>query len=372
MELKEAVEGRTHIFVPEQDEKSAFPPGTAPVFYNQRMEINRDGTVLLISVIRPSDYIDAMGATGIRGLRIANECGIPVTINDRNPHAFEIILKNARSLGLDNIRVTGEDANVLLSGNRFDAVDIDPFGTPAPFVDSAVRASKRFLFITATDTAPLCGAHKKAGIRRYFLHPLNTEYHAEVGLRTLLGFTARETVKYDMGLVPLFCFSHEHFVRLHLKMVRGARAADRTVASMGYIMQCPGCPYRRDVGGLIPEEYHCEYCGSTLIPVGPLWIGGLQSPEILDSMLGNLSLFTFTHPDELAGIITLCRDELQVPGFYDYHQLAKREHCSPIPLETLLTSLHEEGYPATRCHYLGTGIKTTAPLPLILSIIRGD
>ena len=336
------------------------------------MEINRDSTVLLLSVVRPSDYIDAMGATGIRGLRIANECGIPVTINDRNPAAFDIILENAHILGLDNVRVTREDANVLLSGNRFDAVDIDPFGTPAPFIDSAIRASRRFLFITATDTAPLCGAHKKAGIRRYFSNPLNTEYHAETGLRTLLGFVVRETVKYDMGIFPLFCFSHEHFVRLHLRLVRGARAADRTIGSMGYIMQCPACPFRKEVQGLIPGEDHCEYCGSPLVPVGPLWIGGLQAPEILDSMLGNLPSFSFTHPDELKRIITLCRDELPVPGCYDYHQLAKHEHCSPIPMETLLASLHEEGYPATRCHYLGTGIKTTAPLSLILSIIRGE
>jgi tRNA (guanine26-N2/guanine27-N2)-dimethyltransferase len=371
MELKEAVEGSTRILIPEQDEESAFPPGTAPVFYNSRMAINRDGTVLLLSVIKPSDYLDAMGATGIRGLRVANECGIPTTINDRNPRAFDMILENARALGLCDVLVSREDANVLLSGNRFDAVDIDPFGTPAPFIDSAIRGSRRFLFITATDTAPLCGAHKKAGIRRYFSNPLNTEYHAEVGLRTLLGFAVRETVKYDMGVVPLFCFSHEHFARLHLRLIRGARAADRSIAETGYIMQCPECPYRKTVQGLIPGEHRCEYCGAVLIPVGPLWIGGLQSPEILDAMLENLPSFSLACPGELEGIITMCRDELPVPGFYDYHQLAKREHCSPIPLEALLASLHAEGYPATRCHYLGTGIKTTAPLPLILSIIRG-
>ena len=193
-----------------------------------------------------------------------------------------------------------------------------------------------------------------------------------MGLRTLLGFTVRETVKYDTGVVPLFCFSHEHFVRLHLRLVRGARAADRSISLMGYIMQCPACPSRKGVQGLVPEEHFCEYCGSRLVPIGPLWTGGLQAPEILDCMLGNLPAFSFTHPDELKRIVTLCRDELPVPWCYDYHQLAKHEHCSPIPMETLLNSLLDKGYPATRCHYLGTGIKTTAPLPLVLSIIRGE
>jgi tRNA (guanine26-N2/guanine27-N2)-dimethyltransferase len=372
MELKEAVEGSTQILIPEQDEDSAFPPGTAPVFYNKRMAINRDATVLLLTVVRPSDYIDAMGATGIRGLRVANECGIETTINDRNPRAVAMIRNNVQTLGLGNVRVTCEDANVFLSGNRFDAVDLDPFGTPAPFIDSAVRATKRFLFVTATDTAPLCGAHKKAGIRRYFSNPLNTEYHAEVGLRNLLGFVARETVKYDIGIVPLFCFSHEHFVRLHLRLARGARAADKTIGEIGYIMQCPDCAYRTDVRGLVPPGQRCEYCGAPLITAGPLWTGGLQSPEILGAMLASLPSMPLAATGELGKIIALCREELPVPWCYDYHQLAKQEHCSPIPIERLLSSLHEGGYPATRCHYLGTGIKTTAPLPLILSIIRGD
>ncbi|HTY16031.1 MAG TPA: tRNA (guanine(10)-N(2))-dimethyltransferase [Methanoregulaceae archaeon] len=372
MELKEAVEGSTQILIPEQDENSAFPPGTAQIFYNRRMAINRDATVLLLSVARPSDYVDAMGATGIRGLRVANECDIETTINDRNPRAVSMIQTNVQALGLGNVHVSCEDANVLLSGKRFDAVDIDPFGTPAPFIDSAVRATRRFLFVTATDTAPLCGAHKKAGIRRYFSNPLNTEYHAEVGLRTLLGFVARETVKYDRGIVPLFCFSHEHFIRLHLRLTRGARAADRTIGEIGYIMQCPDCAFRKEVRGLVLEGHRCEHCGATLIPVGPLWTGGLQSCEILDAMLSCLPSMHLTASVELEKIIVLCREELPVPWCYDYHQLAKQEHCSPVPLGHLLSSLHARGYPATRCHYLGTGIKTTAPLPLILSIIRGD
>ena len=94
MELIEAVEGSTRFFIPGQDEDSAFPPGTAPVFYNRRMELNRDATVLLLQVVHPEDYIDTMGATGVRGLRVAQECGIKVTINDRDTRAVDLIRKN--------------------------------------------------------------------------------------------------------------------------------------------------------------------------------------------------------------------------------------------------------------------------------------
>ena len=372
MELIEAVEGSTRFFIPGQDEDSAFPPGTAPVFYNRRMELSRDATVLLLQVLHPSDYIDTMGATGARGLRIAQECGINVTINDRDPRAVDLIQKNIAHLSLENVTVTKSDVNVLLSGHRFDAVDLDPFGTPAPFIDSAIRSARHFLMVTATDTAPLCGAHKKAGMRRYFAQPLNNEYHRETGLRTLLGFVVREALKYDIGLVPQFCFAHEHFVRLHLHVRRGAPAAERSLSSIGYILQCPKCPSRSEQHGMLPQPAVCEYCGAPFIPIGPLWLGTIQSDTLLESMAEKVPQLPLGTSRELVTLLTLCRNELPTAGFYDYHQLARRERRSPPPMEELLGRIHAMGFPATRCHYLGTGLKTTAPLPLLLEAVKED
>ena len=98
---------------------------------------------------------------------MANEVGIPVTINDRDPAALPLIRENVVRSGLP-VTVTCRDASSLLFDQSFDAVDIDPFGTPAPFIDAGIRGCRRFLLVTATDTAPLCGAHFKAGVRRYF------------------------------------------------------------------------------------------------------------------------------------------------------------------------------------------------------------
>ena len=195
MDLVPVTEGGTTVLVPAPDPTAAFPPGTAPVFYNPRMAINRDATVLFLRALpedrRPADYLDAMGATGLRGLRVAGEAGVPVVINDRSQRALCLAAANAERLDLA-VETVRSDANALLSSRRFGAVDLDPFGSPAPFTDAACRSAVRYLFVTATDTAPLCGAHLRAGMRRYFARPMNTEYHAEVGLRILLGFVARE------------------------------------------------------------------------------------------------------------------------------------------------------------------------------------
>jgi tRNA (guanine26-N2/guanine27-N2)-dimethyltransferase len=374
MDLVEVTEGATTIRVPATDPEVAFPPGAAPVFYNPRMAINRDATVLLLRALpperRPPDYLDAMGATGLRGLRVARETGLAVTINDRSRRALDLAAGNAERLGLA-IETVRSDANALLSSRRFGAVDLDPFGSPAPFVDSACRSAARYLFVTATDTAPLCGAHLRAGMRRYFARPMNTEYHAEVGLRILLGFVVRELVKYDRGLSPLCCFAREHFVRLHLGLSEGAAAADRTLARIGYIHQCRRCPGRAEQAGLLPEPAACPACGGETSPVGPLWLGAVNDPATVAAMRGAVDGPPLAQGTALGRMLAVLEAELPTSTFYDYHVLAQREGVSPPAIETVLERLRSGGYRASRAHYAGTAIKTDAPLANVRAAITG-
>ena len=369
MDIMEIREGKTAFCVPVQDMEGQFPPGTAPVFFNRRMELNRDATVLLLSVLRPSDYLDAMGATGVRGLRVANEVGIPVTINDKDPGTVPLIQENVARSGLP-ITVTCRDSSSLLHDRSFDAVDIDPFGSPVPFVDAGIRGCRRFLLVTATDTAPLCGAHMKAGIRRYFARPANTGYHAEVGLRILLGFVVRETVKYDRGIDPLFCFAREHFVRLNLRLTRGAKAADRTIARIGFILQCPLCAYREEQPGIVPETSACPHCHKPLRPIGPLYLGKVFDEDILAKMQDLLPAGEFGTGADLAKLLSVCREELPTSSHYDYHRVAQNQGVSPPKIEAVIEQLKDAGFAASRTHYSGTGIKTDAPLPVLLCAIR--
>ncbi|QYZ79780.1 tRNA (guanine(10)-N(2))-dimethyltransferase [Methanofollis formosanus] len=371
MERVRVTEGKTSFFAPVQDKNTQFPPGSAPIFYNPRMEANRDATVLFLSAVRPSEYLDAMGATGVRGLRVANETGTHTTINDIDPAAAAEIRANVKDLGLD-AEVTCQDANALMSSRRFDCVDLDPFGTPAPFTDSGCRSARRFLCITATDTAPLCGAHLKAGMRRYWARPMNTEYHGEVGLRVLLGFAARQMIKYDRGIKPLFCFAHEHFIRLHLRVVPRVSAAEEARSRIGYILQCPHCFYRAEQAGMFPERRTCPRCGEVLSPVGPLWLGAINDPDLLEEMEARLPTMGLGTAAYLGRLLPLLRAELPTSSFYDYHRVAKRMRTSPPAMDVMLQRVQEAGYAATRTHYVGTGVKTGAPLEVVEAAVRGD
>ena len=86
------------------------------------------------------------GGSGIRGIRYKKEIdGVgDVSINDISPLANEFTRINAE-LNEVEVEIDQKEANNELRSNmgRFDVIDIDPFGTPSPFVDSAGYNLKR-------------------------------------------------------------------------------------------------------------------------------------------------------------------------------------------------------------------------------------
>jgi tRNA (guanine26-N2/guanine27-N2)-dimethyltransferase len=384
MMYKTIVEGTTKVLVPVPPQDAAFPPSAAPVFYNPEMELNRDINVavtaafvkwllsrkeLLREEIR---YVDAFSASGIRGLRIAGEVGIHATMNDWNSDAFEMIKENIKINGLEEKTLaTRKSANVLLHEQKFHIVDIDPFGTPSPFLDAASASVRNMLSVTATDTAPLCGAHLKAGIRKYAAVPLNTEYHSEMGLRVLLGACARELAKHEKGMLPLISHVTRHYVRTYLKVLPGAKQTDKTLKSMGFSIHCPTCGFREPVYGLaVHIENDCPVCGSFTQIAGPLWLGPFRERAFCDEVISELEVHPLNTKDKAKKLITFCRDELDIPMFYDQHVICKELGVSATGIEILIEALKAHGFEASRTHFSGTSFRTDAPITEIKDIIR--
>jgi tRNA (guanine26-N2/guanine27-N2)-dimethyltransferase len=198
---------------------------------------------------------------------------------------------------------------------------------------------------------------------------MNTEYHSEVGLRILLGFVVRETVKYDRGVEPLFCYAREHFTRLHLRLLRGAQAADDTLKRMGFVHQCKKCPYREEQTGLQAHDRTCPQCGEQLQPIGPLWLGSIRNENTMVQMQGAVNGRELGTKKDLVRLLDICRSELPTSSFYDYHHIAKLLGCSPPAIDVVLERLRASGFPATRTHFSGYGIKTEAPLTVIRNAV---
>eukprot|EP01052_Picozoa_sp_SAG31_P061240 SAG31_NODE_20336_length_577_cov_1.106695_2_plen_93_part_00 len=89
------------------------------------------------------------------------------------------------------MRESSAVAALFLSARKlqFDLVDLDPFGSPAEFLDSAIQAVSEggLLAFTCTDMAVLCGNNSEACYGKYGSMPLRGKHCHEFALRLVLG-----------------------------------------------------------------------------------------------------------------------------------------------------------------------------------------
>ncbi|MCX6672239.1 MAG: tRNA (guanine(10)-N(2))-dimethyltransferase [Methanothrix sp.] len=337
---------------------------TGGAFYNPKMLLNRDIGVAMAGSLGLSDYLDALSASGIRGLRVAKEAGVEkVTLNDVSPQACRLMEKNLDRNGLTGT-VNCCNANVLLHEQHFQAVDLDPFGSPSSYLSAASRSALSYLFITATDTAPLCGAHLMSGIRKYLAVPLRTDYHREMGARILLGLAARELARLDKAMHPMLTHVTDHYVRTYLRVIKGAKAADRCLEKLGYVEHCKSCGSFVILEGPRPAGV-CGHCFAKTTLAGPLWLGGIQESEIIEKAFAWVGLSR-----RAKKLLGTCAIEAEVPMYYDHHSICERLHITPGKIEDTLERLRENGHRASRTHFYGLGIKTDAAMGEVEAAIR--
>jgi len=351
-------EGGVDIEVPEQEE--GVGDG---VFYNPEQELNRDLTIAVMRAYaeregRAETYLDAMAASGIRGVRAAAD-GWEVTCCDVNDDAIERCEDNLARNDL-SAAVRQQDVNALLHEEYFDIVDLDPFGTPIPFADAAFRGTRNLLCVTATDTAPLCGAHFHSGVRSYSAVPRNTEYHAEMCVRILLSGLARTGARYDIAVRPLLTHATKHYVRTYLALDRGATVANEVIESLGYIHHCRACLTRTTEEGLIanpPES--CPNCGEDIETAGPVWLAQYYDEDFLGEVRENIDDEMGT-AEEASDLTETLEGELAEPTHYDQHRLCRNWGRPASGMDDFLGALRDAGFEASRAHYGGTTFETTA------------
>ncbi|WP_277554365.1 tRNA (guanine(26)-N(2))-dimethyltransferase [Halobaculum limi] len=357
----EVTEGGVTVEV--EDARDGASEGRADeVFYNPKMELNRDVTVAVLRAYadhepRAETYFDAMAASGVRATRAAAE-GWDVTAADIDADAVELAARNLAPY--DGEAVEG-DANALLHEGFFDVVDVDPYGSPMPFVDSAVAGTRNLLCVTATDTAPLCGAHFEAGVRRYDTLPRNTEYHPEMGLRVLIGALVRRAATRDKAALPVCSHVSRHYARTYLELEANATDATATLENLGFVHHCQDCLERDHEYGRLPDAPEsCPYCDSArVVTAGPIWLGPIADADFAEAVGDAVSddMGTARRAREMLDTIA---GELDTPTHYDQHRLCKQWGRPAVGMDEFVETLREAGYESSHAHYSGTAFKTEA------------
>lgn len=371
-------EGLVEVITPEFSKISS----KAPVFYNPVMEMNRDLSILAIKTYRENsgreiEICDAFGGSGIRGIRYAREIDKVknVLINDINPLAIQYIRENIKLNQLNNVNVSKDDANILFRKcmGKFDVVDIDPFGTPSPFIESAGIGIKSggLLCSTATDTSSLCGTYKEPCVRKYSAMPLKTEYCHEIGIRILTGFIARTLAKFKKCIEVKFAHSSEHYMRIYTLIHKGAKITDQSLKNIGYILHCPNCLNRRITRGITPPVgQKCSFCENKFKTAGPLWCGEIEDKDFIKKMLENMKKNKINQENKVLKLLNFAYNESNAPAtYYDLHEICRNLRISAPKLNEVLSLLEKKGYFASRTHFKPTGIKTDAPITILKEII---
>jgi len=357
------------------------------IFYNPHMELCRDLSSLVVAACQDAGDLtlcDGMSATGIRGIRykLENKNVAKIVFVDMEEKSCSLINENLKlnNLGPErlDIEVVNDDFNHVLyrGGNKFNFVEIDPFGSPVPFIRSAIlnmRASHTgYLSITATDTAVLCGAQPKACRLHYGSQPLDNYFCHETALRILISYIARVASPLEMGVTPVFSLSKRHYLKVILKVEKGSKPALQSVSQQGFISFCPSC-FKVNIvyEPFLEKECKCD-SNSKIQWAGPLWLGKLWDSTTLKIMSEENQKRNYKNKSEINHLLNtiISEAEIPVPFYYDIHKIADKLRLQIPSFDSIIKKLEERGYKTSRTHFNNHAIKTDADAEEVINAIK--
>jgi len=390
-EISEIIEGDTRILVPSASLTEKIP-SKIPAFFNPVAKRNRDISILVyntFSTLKTRDFLsfaDCLCGVGARGLRVGVE--VPsvgsVYLNDINPMALEFARKAAE---LNSIQGKcyfhrSEVCSFLQSTsqrnqkNRYDIVDLDPFGSPSPHIDCVLRAvnDRGMISITATDTAVLCGVYPKVCYRRYHGYPIRSEYTNEIGIRLLISLIALTAARLDLNILPLFSHTNLHYMRTYIKVNVSNFEANDLYSKIGYVIHCFNCGHR-EIWDVESNPRTCKVCSSKCYIGGPLWKEAINDRGFLEGMVQLIpTLEAFQRTPSLCrsmvNLLTIGIEEVQEPYYFHTDLIASKLKTSPLPLSELVDSLKRDGFMASKASLNPQGFKTNASLGQILNTLN--
>jgi len=363
-------EGMTELMVPDQIEPSKYPS-----FFNPRGRLVRDISIVCYRTWASSmkgdgvhteelTFADSLSGTGARGIRVANEVREidRVFLNDVSSLSIDLAKRSAKENGVEQRCVfSQEEACSFLSsrnpnqGERFDFVDVDPFGTPSPFVECALRAIKDggLLSISATDTAVLCGVYPKVAQRKYLGLPLRTDYAHEIGMRLIFGLLSMSAMRLESSISPLFCHHDMHYFRAYCTVQIGNSYSRQNESEIGFVLHCFKCGSRKVVSRAnffrdIGESLNCSECEADVKLAGPLWVGKIQSQDFVANCakISDSALF---------------EEESDIPLYYDLTEVSDIMGARTPRIMDVISELNSIGHSAGRTRLNRNAVRTDSP-----------
>jgi len=420
-------EGRTLTRVTDLPDSNKKGPGSKNVgfvFHNPAMGGSRTRSVLLMAQAIESGMLgdskvralDGLSASGLRARRWMNELPkesasrLIATVGDMEQNALDWAMATESEFPAENgelLPLLGDLRTSVLS-QGWHWIDIDPFGSPVPFLDTAIQALARrgVLEVSATDTAALSGSSKNPLMRRYGARVRLDKLKHDSGLRVLMATVARAAARHDRSIEPLLSIWDSHHLRVSVRVRKVMQGANDVEASLGWRIFSPT---KDEVeasisAGFLPPEDSGELPIRCFLPLshpvaredsrvsGPMWIGPMGDAETMASMTEEKVLQmcapTFDEAD-IAGwsqkdfeaenrrlvraIRHISEEATAISGHHliAVDELASwQEKGSPPSPRRMVDLLQEKGHSAAISHYAEPSLRTDAPWADIVAALR--
>ncbi|CAK8533365.1 unnamed protein product [Lathyrus sativus] len=348
--------------------------------------------------LKPPRVLEALSASGLRALRYAREVeGIgQVVALDNDPASVEACKRNIQfngSVAISKVESHLADARVYMLANpkEFDVVDLDPYGSPSVFLDSAVQAvaDGGILMCTATDMAVLCGGNGEVCYSKYGSYPTKGKYCHEMALRIVLASIESHANRYKRYIVPVLSVQKDFYLRVFVRIYTSASAMKNTPLKLSYVYQCTGCDsfhlqplgrastknasvrYLPGFGPVVPQD--CTDCGKKFIMGGPIWSAPIHDQEWVSSIITDVNRMKSRYPayEHISAILNTISEELpDVPLFLSLHNLCATLKCTSPSAVIFRSAVINAGYRISRSHVCAIGLKSDAPMDVIWDIMR--
>ncbi|CAI0433172.1 unnamed protein product [Linum tenue] len=383
--------------VPKETSEVAEKTSTAePCTTFEEMVKTTEGKVRV--ELKPPRVLEALSASGLRALRYAREIeGIgQIVALDNDKASVEACRRNIKfngSVAISKVESNLADARVymLTHPKEFDVVDLDPYGSPSVFLDSAVQsvADGGILMCTATDMAVLCGGNGEVCYSKYGSYPLRGKYCHEMALRILLASIESHANRYKRYIVPVLSVQMDFYVRVFVRVYTSAGAMKNTPLKLSYVYQCIGCDsfhlqpigrtlaknnsvrYMPGFGPAVPQE--CTDCGKKFNMGGPVWSAPIHDPEWVASILEDVKSMKDRYPayERISAVLTTISEELpDVPLFLSLHNLCATLKCTSPSAVIFRSAVINAGFRISGTHVNPLGLKSDAPMDVIWDIMR--
>ncbi|XP_054460350.1 tRNA (guanine(26)-N(2))-dimethyltransferase [Anoplopoma fimbria] len=343
--------------------------------------------------------LEALSASGLRSVRFALEVpGLQdVTANDFSTKAAALIARNAEYNGVNHlVRSSCRDASMLMyemrgKKERYDVIDLDPYGSPASFLDAAVQSVSEggLLCITCTDMAVMAGNSGETCYSKYGSVSIKAKYCHEMALRIILHSLDQRAGVYQRYIQPLLSVSVDFYIRVFVRVFTGQAKVKNSCSKQALVYNCIGCGSfhlqrmgRRTSNGKHvkyspatgpPVAPQCEHCGQRHQLGGPIWAEPIHDlafvQKVLSAVSGNPSRFGTSK--RIEGMLSMVTEELDdVPLYYTVDNLSSTIHCNTPPLLQFRSALLNAGHRVSCSHASKNAIKTDAPPAAIWDIMR--